>query len=76
MVHIKKIFKKNAKTGNSLVVQWLGLHAFTAEGPGSILVGELRSHKLHGAAKKKKKGQNNYNTGVPHFISLHRYCIF
>ena len=22
--------------GNSLVVQWLGLHAFTAEGPGSI----------------------------------------
>ena len=22
--------------GNSLVVQWLGLHAFIAEGPGSI----------------------------------------
>ena len=22
--------------GNSLVVQWLGLHAFTAKGPGSI----------------------------------------
>ena len=24
------------KSGISLVVQWLGLHAFTAEGPGSI----------------------------------------
>ena len=22
--------------GNSLMVQWLGLHAFTAKGPGSI----------------------------------------
>ena len=27
---------KNRATGNSLAVQWLGLHAFTAEGPGSI----------------------------------------
>ena len=25
-----------AVMGNSLVVQWLGLHTFTAEGPGSI----------------------------------------
>ena len=24
--------------GNSLAIQWLQLHAFTAEGPGSILV--------------------------------------
>ena len=37
--------------GNSLVVQWLGLHASTA---GS-LVGELRSCMLCGAAKKKNK---------------------
>ena len=27
---------KNLKSGNSLVVQWLGLHAFTAEGASSI----------------------------------------
>ena len=27
---------KNAKTENSLVVQWLGCHALTAEGLGSI----------------------------------------
>ena len=25
-----------ASPGNSLAVQWLGLHAFTAKGPGSI----------------------------------------
>ena len=29
--------------------------ALNAEGPGSSLVRELRSHKLHGAAKRKKK---------------------
>ena len=40
------------KNGHSLAVQWLGLGAFTAR----ALVGELRSHKLRGAAKKKKKG--------------------
>ena len=27
---------KNDDVGNSLVVQWLGLHTFTAEGAGSI----------------------------------------
>ena len=37
MDHIKKkSLKKKIKKGNSLVVQWLRLHAFTAEGPGSI----------------------------------------
>ena len=40
-------------TGNSLAVQWLGLRAFTAEGQVRSLVGELRSHKPSGAAKKK-----------------------
>ena len=34
--------------GTSLAVQWLRLHAFTAGGGmGWILVGELRSQKLH-----------------------------
>ena len=37
---------------NSLVVQWLGLGAFTVKGMGSILVGKLRSYKLHSTAKK------------------------
>ena len=31
--------------GNSLAVQHLGLHALTAEGPGSILVLETKPHK-------------------------------
>ena len=46
--------------GNSLAVQWLGLHTLTAEGRGSIpgvqsLVWELKSHKPCGAAKKEKE---------------------
>ena len=42
--------------GNSLAVQWLGLCPFIAEGPGFILVGKLRSHKLcaHHPPQKKK----------------------
>ena len=38
---------------NSLAVQWLGL--CTLHCRGSILGQELRSHKPHGMAKKKKK---------------------
>ena len=37
----------------SLSVQWLGLRAFTAGAQVQSLVGELKSHKLWGAAKKK-----------------------
>ena len=39
--------------GTSLVGQWLRFRAPTARGVGSILVGELRSHMLRDAAKKK-----------------------
>ena len=37
--------------------EWLGLHASTAGGPGSIprVAGGLRSYKLHRVAKKKKR---------------------
>ena len=38
--------------GNSLAVQWLELHTFTAKGLGSIPGREPRSHKLRGVAKK------------------------
>ena len=37
------------------MVQWLGLGAFNARTWVQSLVGELRSHKLCGEAKKKKK---------------------
>ena len=42
--------------GNFLEVQWLGLQGSTAWGQvPSLVVRELSSHKLHGAAKSKKK---------------------
>ena len=46
--------------GNFLVIQWLGLHVFTASlwRRFQSLVWELRSHKPLGAAKQK---QNKYN---------------
>ena len=42
--------------GNFLVVQWLGLHAFTAEGPGSILdqATKITQDMWHGTHTKKK----------------------
>ena len=45
---------KTTTIGNSLVVQWLGLRTFAASRVQS-LVREIRSRKLHGAVKKKKK---------------------
>ena len=44
-------------TGNSLVVQWLGLHAFTAKGPSLIPGLGLRSHisACRTVQPKKKK---------------------
>ena len=61
---------KNWAPVKAPVVQWLGLPAFTAEGLGSIQ--ELRSHKLHGGAKKKKKKielplENLYFSRIPYF---------
>ena len=39
---------------NSLVLQWLGLSAFTAQAWVQSLVRELRSCRLHGTAPPKK----------------------
>ena len=41
--------------GDSLVLQWLGLGALTAEGAVSIPGRELRPHKLHSSVDKRKK---------------------
>ena len=46
---------KVSEVWNSLMIQWLGLGAFTVGGQVKSLVKELRSLKLHGLAKKKKK---------------------
>lgn len=50
--------KRTAEQRNSLVVQRLGFCAFGAVGPGSILVGDLKSYKPCGAAKNKKKNSS------------------
>ena len=52
------IFKN---VGNPLVVQWLGLSAFTAMARVQSLVRELRSCKLLGVAKKINKIKQNKN---------------
>ena len=49
----EKILK--ATREDSLVVQWLGLHASTAGTSVQSLVGGLRSHMPHGGTKKKKE---------------------
>ena len=42
---------KTEKPGISLVVQWLRLCAFNAEGTGSVPDQGTRSHMQHGAAE-------------------------
>ena len=44
---------KKCVLGNSLVVQWLGLRAFTAEGPDSIPGQKTKT--LRGAGKKSNR---------------------
>ena len=57
--------------GNSLVVQWLGLSTFTAGAQVQSLVGELRSCKPHGVAKKKKNKETKAQRGTATFPGLH-----
>ena len=56
------VISKKPQRGSSLVVQWLGLGSFTAVARVPSLVGELRSHKMHGTAKKKKASKKLDNT--------------
>ena len=49
---------------DSLAVQWLGLLALTARTWVQSLVGELRSHKMRGAAKKKSEEAKNPDNSV------------
>ena len=56
--------------GNSLVVQWLGLQAFTAEGLGSIPV--LGTKILQAAWQKKKKNHKEFISYVLNMWSLFR----
>ena len=46
--------------GNSLVIQWLDFMLPLQSAQVQSLVGELRVHKPHGVAKKKKKKIKRY----------------
>lgn len=56
------------------ILQGSGLHAFTAEGTGSILARELGSHKPHGQKKKTtiKLHQREVHTPAPQIPSLNK----
>ena len=60
-----EVWAKRSKQRNSLVVQWLGLRAFTSGAQAQPLVRELRSCKPHDAAKKEKRGKTNNNANRP-----------
>ena len=53
------IFFKNENSANSLAVQWLGLHAFTAQGPDSIPHQGIEIPQAAQCSKKKKKRKVN-----------------
>ena len=57
-----RVSSLNNSEGNSLAVQWLGLGTLTVVAWVQSLVRELRSHKLHGVAKKIKKQKTNEQT--------------
>ena len=48
-----KIWTNNC--GNSLAVQWLGLHAFTAEGLGSVPGGGAKMPQAAQYSQKKRR---------------------
>ena len=50
-MEISEMLIKTGQTGNSLVVQWLGLHASNAGGPGLIPGQGSRSY-MHATAKE------------------------
>ena len=62
--------KKKSLLGNSLVVQGLGLSTFTAGAKSWSLVGELRSCRLHGLAKKKKKKSLFYTSNQNYILEV------
>ena len=52
--HLKTLFE-TFLSGNCLAVQWLGLRAFTTEGPGSIPGGGTKILQATGSNQKKKR---------------------
>ena len=61
--HTKIKLKSKTQRGNSLEVQWLGLHASIAGGMGSIFGRETKIPQAawHGQEKKKRERQKSRN---------------
>ena len=53
--------KKKKKKGNSLAVQWLGLHAFTAKGTGSVPGWGTKIPQASRGQKKQNKTKEQTN---------------
>ena len=51
------------------MVQWFRLGALTAEGLGSFLLGEPRSHKPHGEARKTNQNRHYVEKRNVHILS-------
>ena len=50
--------------GNSLLIQWLGFHTFTAKGQGSIPDQETKIPQAMQPKKKKKKSKKKDGAGA------------
>ena len=64
---------------NSLVVQWLGVSAFTLVAQVQSLVGELRSHSLMVWQKKREREREKRKTRArgqrsPHTATVYTKC--
>ena len=57
---------KGLALGSSLVVQWLGLHALTAKGPGSIPGQGTKIPRAVRCGQKKEKKKKRKNQCLPY----------
>ena len=56
--------------GNSVAVQWLGLHAFTAEGAGSIPSQGTKIPQAAEHGQKKQKEKNEWMNFILKFFFI------
>ena len=68
-IHLELLFMEN-----SLVVQWLGFCAFTAEGPSSIPSQETKIPQVLRYGTKKKKGYHLW-TFILQFGKIGAGCV-
>ena len=61
--------------GNSLVVQWLGLHAFTAKGMGSIPSQGTKIPQATWCGQNFKKTKKERNEGTVYWDSFSNFII-